>query len=172
LIDSAVFALAAALALGSGVAMVLVRNAVHAALFLVASQLALAVLFLIQGAFFIAALQIIVYAGAIMVLFVFVVMLLGVDKRESLIEPLRFQREIGLGLGVLLIVAALYLGVGTTFDVADLPASAGAGAGEGNVEAVARELFTHWALPFEITSVLLIVAVVATMVLAKRRLRS
>ena len=172
MIDASVFLLAAALALGSGVAMVLVRNAVHAALFLVASQLALAVLFLIQGAFFIAALQIIVYAGAIMVLFVFVVMLLGVDKRESLIEPLRFQREIGVGLGVLLIVAALYLGVGTSFAVADLPDSAGPSAGEGNVEAVARELFTHWALPFEITSVLLIVAVVGTMVLAKRRLRS
>ncbi|MBW3589553.1 MAG: NADH-quinone oxidoreductase subunit J [Actinobacteria bacterium] len=172
MIDASVFLLAAALALGSGVAMVLVRNAVHAALFLVASQLALAVLFLIQGAFFIAALQIIVYAGAIMVLFVFVVMLLGVDKRESLIEPLRFQREIGVGLGVLLIVAALYLGVGTSFAVADLPDSAGPRSTEGNVEAVARELFTHWALPFEITSVLLIVAVVGTMVLAKRRLRS
>lgn len=172
MIDASVFLLAAALALGSGVAMVLVRNAVHAALFLVASQLALAVLFLIQGAFFIAALQIIVYAGAIMVLFVFVVMLLGVDKRESLIEPLRFQREIGVGLGVLLIVAASYLGVGTSFAVADLHDSAGPRAGEGNVEGVARELFTHWALPFEITSVLLIVAVVGTMVLAKRRLRS
>ena len=172
MIDASVFLLAAALALGSGVAMVLVRNAVHAALFLVASQLALALLFLIQGAFFIAALQIIVYAGAIMVLFVFVVMLLGVDKRESLIEPLRFQREVGVGLGVLLIVAALYLGVGTSFAVADLPDSAGPRSGEGNVEAVARELFTHWALTFEITSVLLIVAVVGTMVLAKRRLRS
>lgn len=172
MIDTIVFIIAGALALGAGLAMVIARNAVHAALFLVASQLALAILFLIQGAFFIAALQIIVYAGAIMVLFVFVVMLLGVDKREALVEPLQFQREIGVALGVLLIVTALYLGLGSNFNVADLPAAAGPRAGEGNVEAVAREMFTKWTLPFEITSVLLIVAVVGTMVLAKKGIRS
>ena len=172
MIDTIVFIVVGALALGAGVAMVVARNAVHAALFLVASQLALAILFLIQGAFFIAALQIIVYAGAIMVLFVFVVMLLGVDKREALVEPLSFQRELGIGLGVLLVLTSLFLGLKSDFAVADLPPGAGPLAGEGNVEAVARAMFTDWALPFEITSVLLIVAVVGTMVLAKKGIRT
>lgn len=149
-------------------AMVLSRNPVHAALYLVATQLALAVLFLLQGAFFIAALQIIVYAGAIMVLFVFVVMLLGVDKQEALIEPLRMQRPIALGLGVILIFEFAYL-LPTEFS-STVPARSSAIAGEGNVEAVARVLFTDWAFPFEVTSVLLVVAVVGALVLAKRRL--
>ena len=73
------------MALGSSLAMLFARNAVHVALFLVASQLALA--FLLQGAYFIAAIQIIVYAGAIMVLFLFVIMLLGVDRKEALTDP-------------------------------------------------------------------------------------
>lgn len=169
--EATIFYVTAALALGAGVAMVLSRNPVHAALFLVGTQLALAVLFLLQGAFFIAALQIIIYAGAIMVLFVFVVMLLGVDRQEALIEPLRMQRELAIGLGAVLIAEVAYLVTSGGFAPTAPPRST-AVAGEGNVEAVARVLFTDWAFPFEATSVLLVVAVVGALVLAKRRLEA
>jgi len=165
-----VFAVAALSALVAGVSMVLARNAVHAALFLVGTQIALAVLFLLQGAFFIAALQVIIYAGAIMVLFIFVIMLLGVDREEVLSEPLPMQRVIAVGLGIILVGEALYLGMTKAFQkVAAAPVDA-ALPGEGNVEAVARALFTRWAFPFELTSVLLTVAIVAVMLLAKKRL--
>jgi NADH-quinone oxidoreductase subunit J len=168
MIEVAVFAIVAVAAVGAGAAMVLTRNAVHSALFLVGVQLSLAVMFLLQGAFLISVLQIIVYAGAIMVLFVFVVMLLGVDKREALVEPLRFQRPLAVGLGLLLAVEATYLALTQHVQVGigDLRAVPG----EGNVAAVARVLFTRWALPFEGTSVLLVVAVVGVMVLARRRM--
>ncbi|HVE76315.1 MAG TPA: NADH-quinone oxidoreductase subunit J [Actinomycetota bacterium] len=169
MIEGWVFMFSALIALVSALAMVVSKHAVHAALYLVATQIALAVLFLLQGAFFIAALQVIVYAGAIMVLFVFVIMLLGVDQKEALLEPLEFQRPLAIGLGLVLIAEALYLG---TYDLArGLAARADVRplAGEGNVESIARILFTRWAFPFEVTSVLLVVAVVGVMVLARRR---
>jgi len=167
-IQVAVFSVVAVVAVGAAVALVLTRNAVHSALYLVGVQLALAVLFLLQGAFLVSVLQIIVYAGAIMVLFVFVVMLLGVDKREALIEPLRFQRPLALGLGLLLAGEATYLALTQHVHVG--AGELRAAPGEGNVQAVARVLFTHWALPFEATSVLLVVAVVGVMVLARRQM--
>lgn len=168
MIQIAVFAAVSALAVGAGVSLVLTRNAVHSALFLVGVQICLAVLFLLQGAFLVSVLQVIVYAGAIMVLFVFVVMLLGVDKREALVEPLKFQRPLAAGLGLLLVAEAVYLALSQHVHVGkgDLVANPG----EGNVQSVARVLFTHWALPFEATSVLLVVAVVGVMVLARRRM--
>lgn len=168
----AIFAITALVALGSALAMVVARNAVHAALFLVGTQVALAILFLLQGAFFIAALQVIVYAGAIMVLFIFVVMLLGVDQKEALVEQLSFQRPIAVGLGVLLLAGALYLRVDRIVIGTGAFRGSSPAAGEGNVEAVARVLFSRWAFPFEITSILLVVAVVGVMVLAKRKLDS
>jgi NADH-quinone oxidoreductase subunit J len=166
--DTLVFYVVAAGALAAALAMVLSPNAVYAALFLVGTQIALAILFLLQGAFFVAALQVIVYTGAIMVLFVFVVMLLGVDKHEALVEPLKFQRPAAVGLGIILIAEVAYLGLGQTIHINAAPANRVL-AGEGNVEAVARVLFTKWALPFEATSVLLVVAVVGVMVLAAKR---
>ena len=168
MIQIAVFAVVAALSVTAALALVLTRNAVHSALFLVAVQLALAVMFLLQGAFLVSVLQIILYAGAIMVLFVFVVMLLGVDKKESLVEPLHWQRPLAAGLALLLIAEAVYLVTSQHVHVGngDLRAAAG----EGNVQSVARVLFTHWALPFEATSVLLVVAVVGVMVLAKKKM--
>jgi NADH-quinone oxidoreductase subunit J len=167
--EATIFWIVAFAAVGSGLAMVLARNAVHAALFLVATQLALAIMFLLQGAFFIAALQIIVYAGAIMVLFVFVVMLLGVDKKEALVEPLSLQRPIAAGLGLLLIGEISYLLVSRGFNLA--LESGPLRAARGSVEDIAGPLFTHWALPFEATSILLVVAVVGAMALAKKRLQ-
>lgn len=164
-----VFIVVSLLALGAAVAMVFSRNAVHSALFLVGVLLTLAVLFLLQQAFLVAVLQIIVYAGAIMVLFIFVVMLLGVDKQEALTESLSSQRPLAIGLGVLLAAEAVYLGLSQHIHVHAVGAVTKQLPGQGNVTAVARDLFTNWALPFEATSVLLIVAVVGVMVLARRK---
>jgi NADH-quinone oxidoreductase subunit J len=167
-----VFGLMFVVALGSSLAMVFARNAVHVALFLVAAQLALALAFLLQGAFFVAAVQVIVYAGAIMVLFLFVIMLLGVDRREALIEPLAGQRPLAVGLGVLLAAEIAYV-ITRGVDFA-LGPEGGAEALEainrdpGNVRAIARVLFSDYVLPFEVTSVLLVVAIVGVMALARR----
>ena len=108
-LDIVVFGAMFVVTLGAGMAMLFARNAVHVALFLVLSQVGLAVAFLLQGAFFVAAVQIIIYAGAIMVLFLFVIMLLGVDRREALDEPLKAQRPLALALGVLLAAQVLYV---------------------------------------------------------------
>ena len=159
-------------ALGSSLAMLFAPNAVHIALFLVAAQIALAVGFLLQGAFFVAAIQIIVYAGAIMVLFLFVIMLLGVDRREALIEPLPGQRPLAVGLGALLAAQIGYV----AWRGLDLIGSSAGGAkaldalneNPGNIESIARALFSRYVLPFEATSILLVVAIVGVMVLAKR----
>lgn len=169
--DVVVFVVAFVVALGSSIAMIFAPNAVHVALFLVGSQIALALTFLLQGAYFIAAVQIIVYAGAIMVLFLFVIMLLGVDRREVLIEPLKGQRPLAVGLGALLAVEIGYIAWrGFDFVVGGRGESALRTINEdpGNVKAIARALFNRYLLPFEITSVLLVVAIVGVMVLARR----
>jgi NADH-quinone oxidoreductase subunit J len=172
IIEYAVFGGMFVLALGSSLAMIFARNAVHVALFLVAAQVALAVAFLLQGAFFVAAVQIIVYAGAIMVLFLFVIMLLGVDRKEALIEPLPGQRGIAITLGAVLAAQILFVavrgvsfvvgGAGTQADLLDVNRDVG------NVKALARVLFGKYLLPFELTSVLLVIAIVGVMVLARR----
>ena len=172
MIETMVFGVAFVVALGSSMAMLFARSAVHVALFLVAAQLALALTFLLQGAFFVAAIQVIVYAGAIMVLFLFVIMLLGVDRREALIEPLPGQRTLAIGLGAVLAAEILFVSIKGI----DLIGGTAAGSealdalnrDPGNVAALARVLFSRYLLPFEVTSVLLVVAVVGVMVLARR----
>ena len=167
-----VFGVTFVVALGSSLAMLFMRNAVHVALYLVAAQIALALAFLLQGAFFIAAVQIIIYAGAIMVLFLFVVMLLGIDRREALIEPLPGQRPLAIGLGALLVAEIIYV----AWQGIDLTTGVGANTAlleeinrdPGNVTAIARLLFSRYLLPFEVTSILLVVAIVGVMVLTRR----
>ena len=172
-LEVVVFGVMFVVALGCSLAMLFAPNAVHVALFLVGTQVALALAFLLQGAFFVAAVQIIVYAGAIMVLFLFVIMLLGVDQRETLVEPLPGQRPLALGLGALLGAQVLYV----VLRGVDLVAGGGAGGPEaleqinrdpGNVKALAHLLFSRYLLPFEVTSVLLVVAIVGVMVLSRR----
>ena len=170
-IDVVVFGVTFVVALGSSLAMVFARNAVHAALFLVGVQVALAVAFLLQGAFFIAAVQIIIYAGAIMVLFLFVIMLLGVDRREALVEPLRGQRPLALGLGTLLAAEIIYIasrGIDLVAAGDRSDALVALNRDPGNVKAVARVLFGEYLLPFEVTSILLVAAIVAVMTLSRR----
>jgi NADH-quinone oxidoreductase subunit J len=162
-----IFFIMAAVALGAAIGMVLARNPVHAALFLVTVLVAIAVMFLLQDAQLLAAVQIIVYAGAIVVLFLFVIMLLGVDKHESLKDPLRTQRPAAIVLGVIGLAEVLFLaGHHWTTGV-----SSGPGLHEGpggNVQHVARTLFTDFLWPFEVTAILLVVAVVGGVVLARR----
>jgi NADH-quinone oxidoreductase subunit J len=170
-VDVIVFGVTFVVALGSSLAMIFAKNAVHVALFLVASQVALALAFLLQGAFFIAAVQIIVYAGAIMVLFLFVIMLLGVDRREALIEPLTGQRPLAIGLSALLAAEIAYVAWRGIDLIGSAPAEAGLAElnrDPGNVAALARALFSNYLLPFETTSVLLVAAIVGVMALARR----
>lgn len=172
-LEYVVFGAMFVVALGSSLAMIFAHNAVHAALFLVATQVALAFAFLLQGAFFVAAIQVILYAGAIMVLFLFVIMLLGVDRREALNEPLPGQRPLAIGLGALLAAQILYVAY-RGVDLALPGGGDGAAAinelnrNPGNVKAVARLLFGDYILPFEATSIMLVVAIVGVMVLARR----
>ncbi|MDQ4094876.1 MAG: NADH-quinone oxidoreductase subunit J [Actinomycetota bacterium] len=171
-VDVIVFGVAFVVALGSSMAMIFARSPVHIALFLVIAQVALALTFLLQGAFFVAAVQIIVYAGAIMVLFLFVIMLLGVDRREVLTEPFSAQRPIAVALGALLAAEITYLAVRGDDLVANSPEGEQAlldlNRDPGNVESIARVLFSDYLLPFEVTSVLLVAAIVGVMVLARR----
>src|SRR5436190_6390307 len=149
-------------------AMVLARSAVHAALLLIVNFFTLAVFFLILGSPFLFVVQIIVYAGAIMVLFLFVIMLLGVDRAVPLTERLRGQRWVALllGIGVAVEVAfAVRFGVG--FAHGKLPPLPNQG---GNVRALAGVLFNYYFFPFEVTSVLLIVAAIGAMLHGTRRI--
>jgi NADH-quinone oxidoreductase subunit J len=154
------------LAVIAAVMMVLSRNAVHAALFLAGVMLSLAGLYAAQDAPFLAAVQVIVYTGAVLMLFLFVLMLVGVDSADSLVETLRGQRVatfvVGLGFAGLLISA---LAAGT--DGGDGIGLEEANA-EGNVVGIARLLFTKYVFAFEVTSALLITAALGAMVLAHK----
>jgi NADH-quinone oxidoreductase subunit J len=171
--DQIVFWVFAPISIGSAIAMLLQRNAVHAALFLIVNFFTIAVFYLVLEAPFLFAVQIIVYAGAIMVLFLFVIMLLGVDRDEVLTERIPWQRPaaILIGIGVFAeLVVAIRAGVG--FAAKGPEAFAETANRGGNTEALARALFRDYFLPFEATSVLLIVAAVAAMMLAARHRRA
>jgi NADH-quinone oxidoreductase subunit J len=171
-LDNVVFWVFAPVAAGSGIAMLLMRNAVHAALLLIVNFFCLAVMYLLLDAPFLFAVQIIVYAGAIMVLFLFVIMLLGVDREEDLRERLIAQRPVAIALGLAVAVEislAIRAGVGLATKA---PVGFDAVNAGGNTQALARVLFTKYLLPFELTSVLLIVAAIAAMVLAQRKAKA
>ena len=165
--DWVVFLVAGAAVLAGALGVVLATHPVHSALMLVLTLFGVAVLFVAQQAHFLAAVQVIVYAGAIVVLFLFVIMLLGVDRSENVhAEPLKGQRPIAYlaGLGV---IAAIFLLARTTW-VTGAESVAGAADGPGgNVEKLAGSLFTRYLLAFEMTSVLLVIAVVGAVVLAR-----
>ena len=171
-LDNVVFWVFAPISVASAVGMLLMRNAVHAALFLVVNFFCLAVFYLILDAPFLFAVQIIVYAGAIMVLFLFVIMLLGVDRGDDLRERLVAQRPLALVLGagfVIEIVLAVRAGIGFA---ARAPAGFDAVNQPGNTQALAKILFRNYFFPFEATSILLIVAAIAAMALGQRKARA
>ncbi|GAA2423933.1 NADH-quinone oxidoreductase subunit J [Streptomyces coeruleofuscus] len=144
---------------------ILMKRAVHSALCLAGTMIILAVFYLANGAYFLGVVQIVVYTGAIMMLFLFVVMLVGVTAADSLKETIKGQRWLallcGLGFGVLLIA-----GIGNA-SLSEFNGIGQANAG-GNVEGIAALLFTRYVFAFEITGALLITAAVGAMVLTHR----
>jgi NADH-quinone oxidoreductase subunit J len=169
-----VFVLASAMMLIGAVGVITRSNPVHAALSLVLTLFGVAVHFVALEAYFLAAVQIIVYAGAIVVLFLFVIMLLGVDKAENLsAEPLVAQRWLagvaGLGLLGLLVVAAARGADVLATRAGGLDTSSEGAGGDANIQQLARSVFGDYVVAFELTSVLLVVAVVGTVMLARRR---
>ena len=169
-IDAVVFAVCTVIVLAGAIGVITSRNPVYCALSLVLTLFGVAVLFVEQDAQFLAAVQVIVYAGAIVVLFLFVIMLLGVDRMETgWTDRLPGQRPlaflVGLAtLGELLALARWRHWVTGASASATTPATGGTG----NTTALARSLFTTYLLPFELTSLLLIIAVLAAVILTRR----
>ena len=159
--------------LAGALGVVLRSNPVHAALSLVLTLFGIAVMFVSQQAEFLAAVQVIVYAGAIVVLFLFVIMLLGVDRAENLeTESLGIQRPLAiiLSLGfVALLVTTILQGRDSLNMRGDGLITADSGDHDANIRQIARSIFSDYVVAFEVTSVLLIVAVVGTVVLARKR---
>jgi NADH-quinone oxidoreductase subunit J len=156
------FLVIAAIAVSSALGLILKRNPIHGALFLVVNLGSVAALYLTLGAEFLAAAQVIVYAGAIMVLFVFAIMVLIPGKEETGPDPRRRWRLLALPLGALLLGLLVLMVVARPL----VPAS---GRAVGGVETIGRLLFTDYLFPFELTSVLLLAAMVGVLVLARRR---
>ena len=156
------FFVIAAVAVGSALGLLLKRNPIHGALFLVANLGSVAALYLMLGAEFLAAAQVIVYAGAIMVLFVFAIMVLIPGKEETGEDPRRRYRLLAVPVGV-----ALFLEL-VVIVARGAPASSGPPV-RGSAETIGRILFTQYLFPFELTSVLLLAAMVGVLLLARRR---
>ena len=158
-----IFGLTALVSIACAVAMLLSPNAVHSALFLVLNFTSVAVLYLLLQAPFLAMIQITVYAGAIMVLFLFVIMLLGAERAEAEENRLAWQQPLAIVLGVLLFLeAAIVIWNQPTITAATPPVTIGEVGAPINI---ARALFTTYLLPFEMTSFLLLVALIGSVVL-------
>ncbi len=167
-VDVGTFSVAAAIVLAGAIGVVVARNPVHSALMLVMTLFGVAVLFVLQQDSFLAAVQVIVYAGAIVVLFLFVIMFLGVDREENIaVEPLRGQRPMAIGLIALGTTGLLLLGQVSRW-VTGAPHVAGLDTGQPNVNLLGKSLYTTYLFPFEATAALLIIAVVGAVVLARR----
>lgn len=163
------FIFLAVLAVASALAMVISKNTVNSALFLVLNMLALAGVYLLLQAQFLAIIQILVYAGAIMVLFLFVIMLLNLDDEESLFSTFRVKYFVAFILGVGVFSQVLY-SLGSFSDT--LPVVSSKMAQVGTVEAVGDVLFTKYLLPFELTAILLTAAVVGAIIVAQHKVRT
>jgi len=165
--EAIVFWVLAPIAVLCALGMVLVRSAVHSAVLLAVVMLSLAAFYTAEAAPFLAVVQVVVYTGAVLMLFLFVLMLIGVDTVDSLVETLRGQRVaavvVGLGFAALLVIALT--GTLGSFHPKGV---AGAEADKGNVVAIAELLFSKYVFAFEATSALLITAGLGAMVLAHR----
>ncbi|UCE01081.1 MAG: NADH-quinone oxidoreductase subunit J [Chloroflexota bacterium] len=164
--DFILFILLAVVAIASAFSMLLSRNAVYSALFLVINFATIAVFFLLLGSPFLAMAQVTVYAGAIMVLFLFVIMLLGAEQlRQD--ENLPWQRPVAILLGVVLLVETGYIIYSLGFQQGILPRFGTLSSGYASPTDIGLLLFNEYLLPFEITSVLLLVAMIGAIVLTK-----
>ncbi|MBK9170947.1 MAG: NADH-quinone oxidoreductase subunit J [Bryobacterales bacterium] len=169
MLDTVFFYLFTLLTLGGAILTVATRNAVHSALFLITSLLGVAGLYLLLHAEFLFAVQIIVYVGGIMVLFLFVIMLVNLDAAAA---QRQFSRMWPVALGCVALVGLelfYFLGKGEpAFRIAAPPPVPEPTAG--NTERIADVLFSQYLLPFEIASLLLLVAVIGSVVMAKKRI--
>ncbi len=166
-LESILFYLLSAVAIASALLVITRRSPVISALYLILNFFCLAGLYLTLHAQFIAVIQIIVYAGAIMVLFVFVIMLLNLGDERKLSEGLSYKKLIAVGLAAGLLTELIYV-IESSWIV--LPASTVSQVTEiGTVEYIGGQLFTSYLFPFEVTSILLLVAIVGAIVLAKRK---
>jgi NADH-quinone oxidoreductase subunit J len=160
------FWLCGTLAVIGGLGMVLSRKAVHSALFIAMTMVNLAILYIVQGAVFLGMVQVIVYTGAVMMLFLFVLMVVGVDSSDSLVETIRGQRVAAvlaaLAFGILLVAAVARA---TLPDVGLDGANSQFG---GNLQGIAALVFGKYLLAFEVTAALLITAAIGAMILAHR----
>jgi NADH-quinone oxidoreductase subunit J len=165
--EAVLFWLLAPIAVAAAIGLVIARSAVHAAMMLAAVMMCLAAFYTAENAPFLAVVQVVVYTGAVLMLFLFVLMLIGVDSTESLMETLRGQRVAATAIGLafaILLLAAIDGGVASFH-----PKGVGAAeAGKGNVAAIAQLLFSRYVFAFEATSALLITAGLGAMVLAHR----
>ncbi len=160
----AVFLVLAAVAVAGAVSLILQRHPIHSALSLIVVMVALAGLYLLQGADFIAAVQIIVYGGAIMVLFIFVIMLLNAGEEERT-NASRMARYVGVPLGIAFTVEVAYwIGRATLH----MNTPAGASAVSTSTRDLASLLFREYVFPFELTSFLILIALLGALVLARR----
>ncbi|MEZ5117987.1 MAG: NADH-quinone oxidoreductase subunit J [Candidatus Nanopelagicales bacterium] len=166
--ETVTFWICAILAVIGAVGLVASRKAVHSALFVAMTMISLAILYVANSAPFLGMVQVIVYTGAVMMLFLFVLMIVGVDSSDSLVETIRGQRwaaiAFGLGLGVMLLAAIGNGMVGVPEGSLDAANSAQGG----NVQGLAQVIFTDYLFAFELTSALLITAAMGAMILAHR----
>ena len=164
------FAILAAGAVVTALLVILQLNPMASAIFLILTFFCLAGIYLLLSAPFLAVIQVLVYAGAIMVLFLFVIMLLNLEKEQKFIPRVRLQKVFGVFFGLVLLfqIGAVFHSLFLTGEKGLFPPDKVAALG--NTEVVARLLFTDFLLPFEITSVLLLVAIIGAVILAKREI--
>jgi NADH-quinone oxidoreductase subunit J len=167
-IDTVFFYIFALLTLGGGVLTITRRSAVHSALWLIVSLMGAAGLFLLQSAEFLFAVQIVLYIGGIMVLFLFVIMLVNLDEAA---RERRFNKQWWLALACVVVVGAqLVYVIRAGAGIFKLAPAAPQAPSTGNVERIADVLFSQYLVPFEVASILLLVAVVGSVVMAKKRI--
>jgi NADH-quinone oxidoreductase subunit J len=166
-LDLALFLTLALIAIATALGMLFSRNAIYSALFLVLNFVTVAVFYLLLGAPFIAMAQITVYAGAIMVLFLFVIMLLGAEALPKT-DVLPWQRPLAIGLSVLLAVEAAYLLITKARPAGDILSPDKAVNTTDNLRQLGMVLFSDYLLPFEVVSILLLVAMVGAIVLTNK----
>ncbi|MCL5048014.1 MAG: NADH-quinone oxidoreductase subunit J [Firmicutes bacterium] len=167
--DIATFVVAALIVVGGAVGVIFNRNPVHAALMLVATLFGVAVLFVEQNAQFLAAVQVIVYTGAIVVLILFVIMLLGVDKEEVVIsDTFKGQQFYAVFMGLLILAEVLLFAKSNSWVTGAKSTTKALSKNTSNVTQLGQSLFTTYLVPFEATSALLIVAIIGAVVLARR----
>ena len=165
-----VFYVLAAVAVGSGILMITRRNAMQSALFLILNFIALAGLYLTLSAQFVAIIQILVYAGAIMVLVLFVIMLLNLEDEPKLREQTAATRYTAAGLGVALLALIVFsLNIAGADSISGLTGVPSSSVQMGTVENIGMVLFTDYVFPVEVTSILLLAAVIGAVVLAKKK---